>query len=145
MTTLALKISPTLMQAIVQTMFVGTPIHLGVITDGNNIADNLVETTPEAFRSIEYNSGTWIRPAFTIANPGTFNSGLVKWDFPSTSTWSVTGPAGGISVKQVVVILGGNNTPRNTSGVIIGVGTYATPLVIAANATQTIEVPWSIS
>lgn len=145
MTTLSLKISPTLMQAIVQTMFVGTPIHLGVITVGNNIADNLVETTPNAFRSLEYNSGSWLRPALTIASTGSFNAGLDKWEFPATSSWSITGPPGGISIKQVVVILGGTTTPRDSLGVIIGVGTYTVPMEIAASAVQTIEVPWSIS
>jgi hypothetical protein len=145
MTTLSLKISPTLMQAIVQTMFVGTPIHLGIITTGNNIADSLVETTPEAFRAIEYNSGTWTRPVFTMSGSGSFNAGLDRWELPTTSVWSVTGPPGGISIKQVVTILGGNTTPRNSTGVIIGVGTYAVPLDIAAGAVQTIEVPWSIS
>jgi hypothetical protein len=145
MTTLSLKISPTLMQAIVQTMFVGTPIHLGVITTGNNIADNLVETTPEAFRAIEYNSGSWVRPTLTLGAVGSFNPGLDKWEFPTTSTWSLTGPPGGISIKQVVVILGGTTTPRDNTGVIVGVGTYTVPLDIAASAVQTIEVPWSIS
>lgn len=144
MTTLSLKISPTLMQSIVQTMFVGTPIHLGIITVGNNIADSLVETTPEAFRAIEYNSGSWTRPQLTLGASGSFNAGLDKWEFP-TSAWSLTGPPGGISIKQVVVILGGTTTPRNNTGVIVGVGTYTVPIDIAANAVQTIEVPWSIS
>lgn len=145
MTALSLKISPTLMQAIVQTMFVGKPIHLGIITVGNNIADNLVETTPEAFRAIEYNSGSWLRPSLTMGTVGSFNAGLDKWEFPSTSKWSLTGPPGGISIKQVVVILGGTTTPRNSTGTIVGVATYAVPLDIAANVVQTIEVPWSIS
>lgn len=145
MTALTLKTAPSLMQTIVQSVFLNTPIHLGIITVGNNIADNLIETSPNNFRSIEYNSGSWTRPALTLSGAGNFNAGLDRWDFGSTSGWTVTGPPGGISIKQVVVILGGNSTPRDTTGITIGVGTYSVPLDIADGASQTIEMPWTIS
>lgn len=149
MAAIQIKTSPTLLRAIVEDFFSNQSIYLGLITSGNEINQNLVETTPEAFRSIEYNSGPWVRPSMAINptgnDPGSFNAGLDKWDFPSDLQWSFVGPVGGLSVKQIVLIAGGSSTPRSTSGIIVGVATYTTPLVVAAGVTQVIEAPWAIA
>lgn len=144
MASIDIRISPTLLQSIVQEYFMSKPIYLGLITSANKINPNLIETAAESFVLAEYNSGSWVRPSLIISSPGSFNTGQKQWDFPPSGEWSFVGPVGGITIEQVVITIGGTSAPRNVSGVIIGVGTYLTPLVVGAGVTQVIEAPWSI-
>lgn len=145
MAALLIKPSPTIFTSIIQEYFMYKPIYLGLITSGNRLDPNLIETVSANFLAAEYASGSWVRPSMTISNPGTFNGGLDVWEFPTTLEWSFVGPIGGLSVEQIVISIGGASTPRNTAGVVVGVATYATPLLIPAGVTQSISAPWTIA
>jgi hypothetical protein len=144
MASIDIRTAPTLLQSIVQGYFMSKSIYLGLITSANKLDPNLIETTASSFVLAEYNSGSWVRPSFIISSPGSFDTTQKEWDLPSSAKWTFVGPVGGITIAQVVITIGGTSAPRNTSGVIIGVGTYATPLVVGSGATQVIEAPWSI-
>ena len=145
MPALQIKIASSFFQAMVQDFLSNKPIYLGLITSGNETTEAVATSQPEFLRTAEYNAGGWIRPVMTIKSQGTYNSTLNRWDLPENLEWSFVGPVGGLQLKQVVIILGGIQTPRDLTGITVGHTTYVTPLVIAAGATQIIEAPWTIS
>lgn len=145
MAVVQIKLSPKLHEAMAQDFFMNKPIRLGIITSGNEVAETRTELEPEQLRYAEYNAGAWVRPTMTILSAGSYNTGLDRWEFPVTLEWSFTAPAGGLQIKQIVIILGGLDTPRGLPGVTVGHVTYTTPLVVAAGVTQILEAPWTLS
>lgn len=143
MATANLKISRAYLNHVATNLFDGQDFRLGLILSGSEVADTVVEGIDlSAIYSAEYAAGGWVRPTVQFPSIGDLNTTTDKWELPDTTEYSFVGPTGGFSIKQFFVIKGGLTTPGDTTGILIGLSTFAAPIVVADGATQAIRLPW---
>ena len=128
--------------------FAGRSLRLGIILEGNQQSDSDIAANALGIISgFEYNSGAWTRPTVTLSSNtlGSYNSTTQRYEINGeVNKIPVTAPAGGFSIRQVFFILGGIATPRDTTGTIVGVPTFAAAIVMAAGDIQEFKLPWTV-
>ena len=143
MATANLKLGRAWGNHIATTIFQSQDFRLGLILSGSEVADTVVEGTDlSTLYAAEYAAGGWVRPTVQFPSIGDYNTTTDKWELPATTEWSFTGPSGGFSIKQAFVVKGGTTTPGNTTGILVGLATFSSPIVVASGATQAIRLPW---
>lgn len=144
MTIATFGIAPEYYEYVANASIVGVNHRLGVIPDGSAVAANLYLTNRAGVIGAEFNGLGWVRPNLLVPTAGAMDIPNLEWDVSTILEWSLTGPAGGINVKQLFVIVGGTTTPRNTTGTLLGLLTYPSPVTIEAGQTRPVRIPWSL-
>ena len=143
-------ISPwgSLLTDVATKVFVGRNIKLGVILEGNQQDDAAIAANNMTIISTkEFNGAGWVRPSFLINGStfGSYNSVTKKFEVDGeANSFLVTAPVGGFSIRQLFILLDGVTTPRDTNGIIVGVSTLPSAVVMAGGNTKSFKIPWKI-
>jgi hypothetical protein len=138
------RLDPEYLEWISNLAFNGKTYRLIVIPNSAAITPSTTASNKSAILAAEFNGSGWSRPALTIPTSGAFDGANSEWDISTVLEWIVTGPSGGIDIKQISAIVDGVATPRDSTGKLMGIITYATPITVSAGQQLPIRIPWSI-
>lgn len=136
--------APEFLSYVVTQCFDTKNLRLGLIPNASAVSSTLHLTDRSSVIAAEFNGTGWTRPSIVIPGLGAYDTVGNDWDLPAAMEWSVTGPTGGIDVKQMFVIIGGLTTARNTTGTLLGLATLTNVITIPAGVTTAIKAPWSL-
>lgn len=139
-----LSLAPGFLQYVVIQVFQTKDLRLGLIPLASAVSSTLHLTNTAGVIGAEFNGSGWVRPTIQIPGVGSYDATGNDWDLPAAMEWSVTGPTGGIDVKQLFVIIDGLTTPRNATGTFVGLATLTSVITIPAGVTTAIKAPWSL-
>lgn len=142
--TVNLSLAPGFLQYVVTQVFQSKDLRLGLIPLAAAVSPTLHLTNTAGVIGAEFNGSGWTRPTIQIPGVGAYDTVGNDWDLPAAMEWSVTGPTGGIDVKQMFVIIAGLTTPRDATGTFVGLATLANVITIPAGVTTAIKAPWSL-
>jgi hypothetical protein len=136
--------APGFLQYVVTQVLSGKDLRLGLIATDAQVASTLHLTNTPGVIAAEFNGAGWVRPTIQIPGLGAYNTIDNNWALPTAMEWSVTGPPGGIDVKQMFVIIDGSTTARSVTGTFLGLTTLTGTITIPAGITTAIKAPWSV-
>lgn len=113
-------------------------LRLCVIPDGSQIDPWLLDADPDSAIAAEFNESGWVRPSIFIPAKGFISAHPLSF--------KVTGPTGGISIKQIIAIVGGSETPRDPDRLCACFsGEFPDPIAITEGKTYEFPLPPQIN
>jgi hypothetical protein len=129
--------NPAFLQTLSETLTAQT-LYLGLIPQGNEVSDATFESNP---LSVLGGEQSFMNRPSAVLPVGAYNATTDGWELPATAQFQFS-PTAAITVAQCFVVRNGIAQPEDSTGTIVLLHTFPSPIVIAENQTVVLKTPW---